>query len=583
MQRRSYFAAAAALLSLVAVCRIVWSYRERAQGFDEPCHISSALEFLDKGTYTLDPVHPPLARIAIGLPLYFAGERYPEFATGDPANLNYNDVGNRILSGGGHYARTLTLSRLGILPFFLIAAALVFLWARRLFGDLAALIAVAVFTTLPTVLAFSGLAYTDMPAACTQFAALFGFAYWLETKTLRAAVLLGIAVGLALLSKLTSLVFLPAAAVAILLCRWFFAARIRQTQERVATHWTRQSAVAVIVATLVVWGGYRFSVGHIREGMQLSADSMPSFQHFPSPVSSLARLAVLHDPMLPAPALLRGVATAWVLNQSAPQSYLLGNVKSGGWWYFFLVGLAVKTPLPAIALSLVGLVSLLALARSLQWRTLIPAVAMVAVFAVTTAVKYNVGVRHVLVLFPLLAVIAGGGAACLANLQEKSRVLGRVALAGLLLWLGAASLLASGDYIAYFNEIAGHDPSKVLVMGCDLDCGQDMLKMMREFRSRHIEHPSVAVWSSADPLQIGLPAFDTLQPFRPVTGWIAISARARLLGDVFHETYPPGAFAWLDQYEPVEQIGKTIRLYYIPEVKSAALSPARKTVRAEDR
>ncbi len=582
MQRRGYFAAAAALLSLVAVCRIVLSYRERAQGFDEPCHISAALEFLDRGTYTLDPVHPPLARIAIGVPLYLAGERYPEFAIGDQASLNYNEVGNRILSDGGHYARNLVLGRVGILPFFLIASALVFLWTRRLFGDLAALIAVAVFTTLPSVLAFSGLAYTDMPAACTQFAALFGFAYWLETKTLRAAMLLGIAVGLALLSKLTSLIFLPAAIVAILLCQWFFGARAREIQENGRTRWISQCAVAVVVATLVVWGGYRFSVDHIREGMQLSADSMPSFQHFPSPVGSLARFAVLHDPMLPAPALLRGVATAWVLNQSAPQSYLLGSVKSGGWWYFFVVGLAVKTPLPAIALFLLGAVSLLTFTRGLQWRALIPAVAMLAVFAVTTTVKYDVGVRHVLVLFPLLAVMAGAGAAYLITLKGNSRVFGRVALAVLLLWLGAASLRASGDYIAYFNEIAGHDPSKVLVMGCDLDCGQDLLRLAQEFRSRHIDHPSVAVWSSADLLQMGLPGFDTLRPFRPVTGWVAISARSQLLGDVFHETYPPGAFAWLDQYEPVEQVGKTIRLYYIPEVKSAALKPDRKSVRAED-
>jgi hypothetical protein len=36
------------------------------------------------------------------------------------------------------------------------------------------------------------------------------------------------------------------------------------------------------------------------------------------------------------------------------------------------------------------------------------------------------------------------------------------------------------------------------------------------------------------------------------------------MGDVFHESYPPGAFAWLDRYQPVAYVGKTIRLYYIP-------------------
>ena len=37
-----------------------------------------------------------------------------------------------------------------------------------------------------------------------------------------------------------------------------------------------------------------------------------------------------------------------------------------------------------------------------------------------------------------------------------------------------------------------------------------------------------------------------------------------------HTSYPPGAFAWLDQYQPVERVGKTILLYYIPESGGAA-------------
>jgi len=29
--------------------------------------------------------------------------------------------------------------------------------------------------------------------------------------------------------------------------------------------------------------------------------------------------------------------------------------------------------------------------------------------------------------------------------------------------------------------------------------------------------------------------------------------------------YPPGAFDWLQAYQPVAHVGKTILLYYIPE------------------
>src|SRR5437773_9562168 len=131
-----------ALLIATALARIASTYRGTAQAFDEPCHVSAAIEWLDKHTYTLDPVHPPLSRVAVGLPLYLAGERYPHLDQSDPNNRNYNVVGNAILYGSGHYQRNLTLARLGVLPFLFFTVALVFVWTRREFGDFAAFLAV---------------------------------------------------------------------------------------------------------------------------------------------------------------------------------------------------------------------------------------------------------------------------------------------------------------------------------------------------------------------------------------------------------------------------------------------------------
>ncbi len=47
-----------------------------------------------------------------------------------------------------------------------------------------------------------------------------------------------------------------------------------------------------------------------------------------------------------------------------------------------------------------------------------------------------------------------------------------------------------------------------------------------------------------------------LKPRQPVRGWVAISALAR--------TRNPNDYAWLDGYTPLERIGKSIDLYYIP-------------------
>jgi hypothetical protein len=76
----------------------------------------------------------------------------------------------------------------------------------------------------------------------------------------------------------------------------------------------------------------------------------------------------------------------------------------------------------------------------------------------------------VLVVFPLLAMVAGQGCSDLWHLKG-GRHSWRLALIALLFWQCVSTAHASADFIAYFNEFAGHDPSKVLVAGCDLDCG----------------------------------------------------------------------------------------------------------------
>ena len=565
MKRGRYLAAVAALMALVAVWRVVSTYRETAQAFDEACHISSAMELIDKGTYTLDPYNTPLARIGIGLPLYFAGERYPQLSPDDPDSHNYHYVGNKILNEDGHYLRNLVLARAGVLPFLLLSCVVVFLWARDEYGSFAALAAVGLFTTLPVILAFSSLAYSDMAAAFAQSAAILSFVRWLDKPSVKTCAWMGLMAGLAFLAKFTTLLYFPAAAASIVLCKWLVGRRDSVSGEGSRTRLLRQIGLAALIAVVVIWGGYRFSIGHVQESMQLSPQSMPSFQHFPGPLRSLARRTVLSDPEVPAPGLLRGLALAYVFNKEGPASYFLGTTKKGGWWYFFLADLAVKSPLPFLVLSLTGFVALARFVRQKEWTPLAPAVSVLAILLATTTVKVYYGIRHVIVLFPLLALVAGYGAVCLWQLPGKRRVWGRLLLIGLLAWQCVSSVAARHDYIAYFNPLAGRDPSRIFVAGCDLDCGQDLFRLADAARARHISNLTVALWTSADLTKSDLPPFTLPEPFQPATGWFAISVRTMRMGEFLHTSYPPGAFAWLDRYQPVERVGKTILLYYIPK------------------
>jgi 4-amino-4-deoxy-L-arabinose transferase-like glycosyltransferase len=564
LKRSRLVASIIAILLVIAIGRIVATYNVTAQAFDEPCHVAAAIELLDRGTYRLDPYNTPLARIGIGIPLYLSGARLPHYAPEDATAKNYNAVGNAILQQGSSYQHSLTLARYGVLPLFLLSTLIVFFWCRREFGDLAAVVSVFLFTTLPVILAFSGIAYSDMAAAFAQPAAIFAFILWLEKPSRKRTVWLGVALGLALLAKFTTLLYLPAAAVSILAVRWLSSKRmVSPKPETPRSNLLLQTVAILLIATAVVWAGYGFSVGRVQESMGLSTASMPSFQHFPGPLRPLARALIERNPFVPAPGLLQGVASAYTFNKQAPPSYFMGQIKPGGWWYFFFVELALKSPPAFLLLSLVGVLALLR--RRQKWTALSPVAAIFGILLATTTTHVYYGVRHVIALYPLLAIVAGYGASYLWRVEAGRRLAARYLLAALLACQVASSASAGRDFISYFNFVAEPDPSRLLVEGCDLDCGQDLIRLASELRARKVSHVTLALWTSADMSKTDLPPFEVAQPSRPVAGWFAISLRSLRAGDVFHETYPQNAFDWLRQYQPVQRVGQTILLYHIPD------------------
>src|SRR5271166_85551 len=114
--------AAVFLFVLVAVARIILVDTTTPQGFDEPCHIAAGIKWLDQHDYTLDAIHPPLARYAVALPLFISGERSPKLLAQEASLQGYcTELGNAILSHGGHYTRNLFLARIGVLPFLCLA------------------------------------------------------------------------------------------------------------------------------------------------------------------------------------------------------------------------------------------------------------------------------------------------------------------------------------------------------------------------------------------------------------------------------------------------------------------------------
>ena len=62
LERRARVIAVA--LVLLGSARIIATYKVFNHTFDEPVHVACGMEWLDKGSYTYEPQHPPLARVA---------------------------------------------------------------------------------------------------------------------------------------------------------------------------------------------------------------------------------------------------------------------------------------------------------------------------------------------------------------------------------------------------------------------------------------------------------------------------------------------------------------------------------------
>jgi hypothetical protein len=188
------------LLIVVAVLRIALTTVVFSQTIDEPVHILCGLEWLALGSYTIEEQHPPLARIALAIGPYLAGSRPPPTADSE----NMWSTGNQGLLGSENYLLTLSLARLGILPFFVAACALLAAWGSRWFGAEGAIIAMALLTTTPPLLAHAGLATTDMASAATVFIALGSLFAVIGNATWKTAAAAGCCVALALLSKFSA-------------------------------------------------------------------------------------------------------------------------------------------------------------------------------------------------------------------------------------------------------------------------------------------------------------------------------------------------------------------------------------------
>jgi 4-amino-4-deoxy-L-arabinose transferase-like glycosyltransferase len=531
-----------------AICASTWHIFGNI--WDEPEHIAAGMVLIDRGVYVYDDQHPPLARLAAAIGPYLAGAR--SHGSKPPSG---EEEGRQILyHSSASYDTLLTLARAGMLPFLIVLVLSTWKAAERWQGQRVATVATLALISTPEILGHGAIAALDMPVTALCLLSFLMLVRWVENPTMLHTALAGIAVGLAVSTKLSAVPFLGLAVLVLLAVQISFNVR-----NRTATPFARlglTGALIALLAIVILVGVY---------GPKMIYLTTPNLAYSKALDALFGHEGWLHDvgyrfasrvrmPIGVQAATLNVLGVEWH-NNVGHNAYLLGQTSRHGWWYFYLVALAVKTPLPLLLLGLPGLVILAIRGwQARQMSLLALPLWFVAVLVFCCAYSHiNIGVRHVLLLYPLLAI--GAAATLDAAWRLPVRPAARVLTAALFGWQLATAAAVYPDYLAYFNFTAGAHPERILV-DSDLDWGQDLRRLSLELARRHVPMIHVAYRGTADLTRENLPPFDLLKPGQPVNGWIAV--------DMLAMKEEPAGYAWLRSYAPVQRVGKSIDLYYIP-------------------
>jgi hypothetical protein len=483
MQRRFWVVGAVVALLLVLVAEVGLSTRQESPSWDEGDHIYSGYMNWKHGEYSLNPEHPPLVKLVATLPLlpldlkvapqegrYFKSEAY----YGGRELLFRNDP-----KYGGHYSADTLLFRIhmAVFVFALMLAVLLFVAGREMFGTTAGLIAMALFVFDPTVVANAPFVATDTGAACGFFAAVYTFYRFVKAMQWQRAALCGVVVGLALTTKHSTVLLLP---MCVLLAMGEIAGRWKASRVWPGRYVARMllgMSLITAIAVFVLWGVYGF-----RYAMHPAGVEMPPLAGELGPLSPVMRgvmsfCARYH--LLPE-SYLYGLVDVQLVGIYMP-TYIFGRVFAHGQWFYFPTLLTLKWSVGVLGLLVLAVYAFatgkIRRPREVFFLTL-PALFYLAM---AMAGPLNIGVRHVLPVFPFVFALVGGGAAWLV---QRRRAWGYV-VGALLAWHVVDSVRMFPNYLPYANVLWG-GPAKTHQYYSDsaVDWGQQ-LKWTKQWTDAH--------------------------------------------------------------------------------------------------
>lgn len=525
----------AALLTLFAG-QVLFTARQMSPAYDEVAILPAGYAFLQTGQWQLLPEHPPLIPALSALPLLMLKPRL------DPADPGWAGHPTNVWTFGSNFLfgndtdRLLFWGRLPILLLSLLLGYVVYRWADELYGGEAGLMALLLYAFCPTLIAHSGYTSHDVGLSCFFTIALYRLWRFITEGTWLNLLWSGLLLGCALASKTSAIILPPIFVGLILLAIWQSAGH---HAVRVAAMASAPSMAFPLAAATV----------RRRLGLSLAAGALIVLMAF----------GVLHtiylfpeDPLFYVKAALRAPR----LHVPGYPYYLMGQFRAEGWWYYFLVAFAIKTPIPMLLLLPLAL---------WHWRRhegggrlhdlflLLPALAHVILIS---AMADPLGVRYVLPLYPLLFIFVSRTAPLFS--RKTAGVIAGTVLAA---WYLSTPIRVYPDYLAYFNEFVGGSTHGILYLDdSNIDWGQNLKRLKRYLDAHQFERVRLLYFGTGRPDYYGIDA----EPIQfadlartPEPGIYIISANALVRARVSFK------IDWLKRHELLDVIGYSFYVFRV--------------------
>jgi 4-amino-4-deoxy-L-arabinose transferase-like glycosyltransferase len=546
---------AVVFLLLVLEFQLLYSVKHESLTFDEGDHIFAGFMSLKHHDLGLNPEHPPLVKMIAAIPLLRMNLHEPQLQNRYFKTESY--LGGRDLIFQNDHETVIFRARMAASFFALLVALLAFLTAREMFSTGAGFIALVLIVFEPNFLAHGALVTTDTGAAASLLASIYAFYRYVKSPSWGRVVVLGLAAGLFFIVK-HSAVLLPPMLFLLAITELL---RRRHPGDETRLHHAARLAGAIVVAGViavaVMWVCYGFRYSARPAGSQLNPPLESTLGNLHSTeakaITLMARWKLLPESWLYGLADVRSVANTW-------PSYMFGKIYAHGVWFYFPVAFVIKGTLTTL-IFLPLIVYAVATGKLRGWREILfLSLPPAFYFCISMTSSLNIGVRHILLVFIFVLVLAGGAAWSLIRNDRRWTW----PIAALVLFHVVSSFRAfPTSYIPYANEFWGGSANiHKYLTDSTTDWGQQLKAVKRYVDERGIKECWFAY--TAEPLipfhAYGIPC-KTLPTMDTIWSGLKTETPAVIDGPVFFShislTFYESGSSVLSPYREFEKLKPT--------------------------